>query len=93
MDNQQFLPTRLPSDQEIGITPATLISDPNFNVGAHPGEIYIDKNGKRSQKIPPRRYFNQYYSSSKPSQQYYPHYSVDYSIYFKTSLYFEMKIF
>lgn len=94
VNNQQFLPTRLPSDQEIGITPATLISDPNYNVGSHPGEIYlVDSNGKRSQKIPPRRYFNQYYTSSRPSQQYYPYYSVNYSICFETLLYFDTKIF
>ncbi|XP_031636405.1 formin-like protein 7 [Contarinia nasturtii] len=75
-----FLPTpanlpdgRLPTDQEIGITPGTIISDPNFDVGTHPGEIYVDKNGNQSQKIPPRRFFSEYskYSTSSwPHQQY-----------------------
>lgn len=81
INNAPFLPTRLPSDQEIGITPGTIISDPNFNVGLHPGEIYVDNNGKRSQKTPPRRYYNkeysEYYSSStRPYQTYYPNYLV-----------------
>lgn len=79
MNNAPFIPTRLPTDQEIGITPATIVSDPNFNTGSHPGEIYVQDNGKRSQKIPPRRFFkdySKYYSSSRPYQQYYPHDSV-----------------
>lgn len=85
--NGAFLPTRLPTDQEIGITPGTIISDPNFNVGSHPGEIYVDDNGKSSRKIPPRRYFSQY-SQNYPSsssfssslsqryQSFYPYQSV-----------------
>lgn len=69
--NPQFLPTpsnqmnfqmnRLPSDQELGITPGTIISDPNFNVGSHPGEIYI-KDKDKVGKNPPRRY-DSYYNS------------------------------
>lgn len=67
-NSQGFLPTpvnqlddadRLPSDQELGITPATLTSDPNFNVGSHPGEIYVDN--KSSPKDPPRRSNIAYY--------------------------------
>lgn len=75
----QFLPTRLPSDQEIGITPGTIVFDPNFNVGSHPGEVYVDGNEKKSQKIPPRRYFNEYYkyyTTSRPYQQYNPYQTV-----------------
>lgn len=70
--NSQFLPTpsnqmnfqmnRLPSDQELGITPGTIISDPNFNVGSHPGEIYIKDKNRVVGKNPPRRY-DSYYSS------------------------------
>lgn len=60
--------------------PGPLVSDPNFNVGKHPGEIYIDNNDKKSSKIPPRRYFSEYYKSparphNKEYQQY-PYYSV-----------------
>lgn len=89
-DAAPFLPTpanipnngnRLPTDQEIGIQPgSTLVSDPNFNVGSHPGEVYVD-NDKKSEKNPPRRYFNDYSKQTsyhpyyKPQQQY-PYYSV-----------------
>lgn len=77
-NSQGFLPTpvnqlddvsHLPSDQELGITPGTLTSDPNFNVGSHPGEIYVDN--KSSPKNPPRR-------SDKllPVQSYYKRYPV-----------------
>lgn len=37
--NGQF---KFPTDQELGISAGTLINDPNFNVGKHPGEIYVD---------------------------------------------------
>lgn len=73
-------PTRLPTDQEIGITPATIVSDPNFNVGSHPGEIYVDDTKKKAQSSPPRRYYNEYAkiypSSSWPYHNYYPYKSV-----------------
>lgn len=51
----------LPTDQEIGIKPETVISDPNFNIGSHPGEIYVNGNEKNSKnrKIPARRYQTQ----------------------------------
>lgn len=53
-------PTRLPTDAEIGIPkgPQPLLSDPNFNVGKHPGEIYVDD----KKQAPPRRYDENYYS-------------------------------
>lgn len=76
-----FLPTpanvpndgnRLPTDQEIGIQPgSTLVSDPNFNTGSHPGEVYVD-NKEKSGKNPPRRYFNEY---SKYQSSYHPYYN------------------
>lgn len=51
---------RLPTDQEIGIMPSVITSDPNYNVGSHPGEVYVDpSNPKKSSKIgknPPRRF-------------------------------------
>lgn len=66
--SRPILPTPLPTDQEIGITPGTIISDPNFNIGAHPGEIYV-------RKTPPRRYdtqYSKYYTSSQAYQPFYP---------------------
>lgn len=65
----------MPSDQEIGITPGTIISDPNFNIGSHPGEIYVDDK-KGTRKIPPRRQYSEYYSSSGPYQPFRPYLSV-----------------
>lgn len=83
--SQSFLPTpvnqlddasRLPSDQELGITPGTIISDPNYNSGSHPGEIYVDNDGKK-RKTPPRRYDDAYYKlTSQPYYKRYPYYSV-----------------
>lgn len=35
-----------------GLPQNVLVSDPNFNVGKHPGEIYVDMNTS----LPPRRY-------------------------------------
>lgn len=51
----------LPTDQEIGIKPETVISDPNFNTGSHPGEIYVDGKEKASTngKTSGNRYYNQ----------------------------------
>lgn len=52
----------LPTDQEIGIKPESVISDPNFNTGSHPGEIYVNGNEKSSKnrKTPARRYQTQH---------------------------------
>lgn len=75
MNNLPAGPTRLPTDQEIGITPGTIVSDPNFNVGSHPGEIYVDDTKKKSQTSPPRRFYNEY-SKAWPYNQYYPYKSV-----------------
>lgn len=80
--SQAFLPTpvnqlddasRLPSDQELGITPGTLTSDPNFNAGSHPGEIYVDN--KSSPKDPPRRSDIAYYKQLLQAQPYYKRYT------------------
>lgn len=38
----------LPTDQEIGVKPEVVVSDPNFNTGSHPGEIYVNGNEKSS---------------------------------------------
>lgn len=35
-------PFKFPTDQQLGISAGTLTNDPNFNVGKHPGEIYVD---------------------------------------------------
>lgn len=85
-NSQGFLPTpvnqlddtsRLPSDQELGIKPATLTSDPNFNVGSHPGEIYVDN--KSSPKDPPRRSDTAYNKQLLQAQSYYERYPVSLS--------------
>lgn len=47
--NGQF---KFPTDQQLGITPGTIVSDPNFNVGKHPGEIYVD-NGRSTRRRDP----------------------------------------
>lgn len=47
--NGQF---RFPTDQELGINAGTLINDPNFNVGKHPGEIYVE-NGMSTRRRDP----------------------------------------
>lgn len=47
--NGQF---RFPTDQELGINAGTLINDPNFNVGKHPGEIYVE-NGMPTRRRDP----------------------------------------
>lgn len=39
--------------EQLGIPMDQLISDPNYNVGKHPGEVYV--NNAKS-KTPPRRY-------------------------------------
>lgn len=69
--NAPFLPT----DQEIGIKPETIISDPNFNIGSHPGEIYINNSGTNARKTPPRRYdsqFTKYGTFIRPNQSFRP---------------------
>lgn len=61
-------PFTLPSDQEIGVKPESIISDPNFNTGSHPGEIYV--NGKM-RKVSAQRYYSQhlnYYGLRNPYQ-------------------------
>lgn len=45
-------PYRFPTDQQLGITAGTLVSDPNFNVGTHPGEIYVDDRKASKQRAP-----------------------------------------
>lgn len=66
----------LPTDQEIGIKPETVISDPNYNAGSHPGEIYVTGNEKmtKNRQEPKRRYQNQY-SKYNGLANYYHQYS------------------
>lgn len=65
----------LPTDQEIGIKPENVISDPNFNTGSHPGEIYVndkEKSSSKNRKIPARRYYTQH-SKNYGFSDYYQH--------------------
>lgn len=66
----------LPTDQEIGIKPETVISDPNFNTGSHPGEIYVnekEKSGNKNRKLPARRYYTQHSKYYGNPFSYYQH--------------------
>lgn len=43
---------KFPTDQELGISAGTLTNDPNFNVGKHPGEIYVNGRMPSRKRIP-----------------------------------------
>lgn len=59
--NGQF---KFPTDQELGISAGTLINDPNFNVGKHPGEIYVD-NGMSMRRRDPTVFVGNYANGPK----------------------------